>query len=267
MLSKIRMLGLVLIAAAIGLPAIALAQETEPKVWVSTKDHPIARIAVVGCASQGDTDNEPSMPPENTEKIIEIDKKLSHRVSFYTAYGAPLVLGPQGWNCLEIFGANGNTLYIAPDLFHKEDLFAKDGGFRGPAIEVSEVDGDTPGRFEVARVIARVFPAHKAFAQKVINEGVVPADTFHFGPYPTDQVTAKGDDLVEFETPPQSLGLGTMSKLHKNPFPIDGTIKLGGLLNDKMFRAIVRLEDKDKDLIPVIIKRFEKDNPEDPSGN
>jgi hypothetical protein len=261
MLSKIRMLGLVLIALAIGVPAAALAD----KVWISTPEHHLARIPVMGCAADGDAGSVP--PPPNSEKIIEIDKKLAPRVAFYKAATSPLVLAPQGWNCLGIYGANGSTLYIAPELFSKEDLYAKDGGFHGAAIQASEIDGDTPGRFEVARVIARVFPAHKAFAQKVISEGVVPAENFHFGPYPTDLMTDKGDDMVEFQTPPDTLGLGTMSKLRKNKDPIDGSIKLAGLLNDKMFRVIVRMEPGDKEFTPVIIRQFEKDNPADPSEN
>lgn len=262
MLSKIRLTGLVLIAVSIGLPAAALADK---KIWISTPEHHIARIPVIGCPSEGDAGSSPA--PPNSEKIIEIDQKLEHRFSFYKAATSPMVLAPQGWNCLGMYGANGSTLYIAPDPFSKEDLYAQNGGFRGPAIEVSEIDGDTPGRFEVARVVARVFPAHKTFAQKIINEGVEPVGNFPFGPYPADQVTRKGDDLVEFQTPPDTEGLGTMGKLRTNKEPIDGTIILAGLLSDKMFRATVRLESKDKDLTPVIIKQFEKDYGGDASGN
>jgi hypothetical protein len=45
----------------------------------------------------------------------------------------------------------------------------------GPFIKVTQLSGETSGRFRVARVIARVFPTQKAFADGVIKEGIEPA--------------------------------------------------------------------------------------------
>lgn len=41
--------------------------------------------------------------------------------------------------------------------------------------------GGTSGRFVVAEIIARIFPAYKAFAVRVMKE-LAPPDSFSFGP-------------------------------------------------------------------------------------
>jgi hypothetical protein len=63
---------------------------------------------------------------------------------------------------------------------------------------VTQLSGETSGRFQVARVIARVFPTQKAFADGVIKEGIELASDFPFGPYPTDTLKYHGDVTVEF---------------------------------------------------------------------
>ena len=44
---------------------------------------------------------------------------------------------------------------------------------RDPAIQLSYSIGDTSGRFEVARIVARVFPKYQGYVQHVIAEGRV----------------------------------------------------------------------------------------------
>ena len=82
-------------------------------------------------------------------------------------------------------------------------------GFTGSAIEIAVSSGGTSGRFEVAKVIARVFPAYKQFAQNVIAEGIEPASDFPSGPYSNDKLTYRAKNIVEFETPANTAGLGT----------------------------------------------------------
>jgi hypothetical protein len=72
----------------------------------------------------------------------------------------------------------------------------------GPFIKVTQLSGETSGRFRVARV----FPTQKAFADGVIKEGIEPASDFPFGPYPTDTLKYHGDVTVEFQTPVIVLG-------------------------------------------------------------
>lgn len=95
-------------------------------------------------------------------------------------------------------------------------------------IQISTVNGDTSGRFEVARIIARVFPDRKEFVEGVIAEGIEPASEFPSGPYPTDTLEYRDDGIVEFVTPARKDGLGTASRLQKNTSPIYGVAILFG---------------------------------------
>jgi hypothetical protein len=105
-----------------------------------------------------------------------------------------------------LYGSNGSILFVSPQPLNGHDLLFSDtsAGFTGPALQASFRFGDTSGRFEVAEVVARVFPKYKAFAQSVINEGIEPANDFPFGPFPKDKLLYKNDQTVEFQTPPHS---------------------------------------------------------------
>ena len=92
--------------------------------------------------------------------------------------------------------------------------------FEGPAIELLSLSGEAFGRFEVAEIIARVFPAYRDFATHVMEENVLPA--FTFGPYPNEVLTYKSNAVFEYKTPAQTEGLGTHSSLKKNGSSIEG---------------------------------------------
>jgi hypothetical protein len=77
-------------------------------------------------------------------------------------------------------------------------------------------------------MIARVFPAHRSFVRKVIAEDIEPASNFPSGPYPNDKLNYKSKEFVEYQTPPQTEGLGTQSRLLKNADPIGGIAMLVG---------------------------------------
>jgi hypothetical protein len=109
----------------------------------------------------------------------------------------------------------------------------------------------TGGRFEVAQVIARVFPARKAYVEGVASE-VEPAIAFTFGPYPSDKLIVQTDRLVKFQTAPHSEGLGTMNRLKANDDPIDGIAILEGATPDLLMLRM-RLPPGQRDLAPVII--------------
>ena len=69
-------------------------------------------------------------------------------------------------------------------------------------------------------MIARAFPAQRAFVQNVIDSF---DQSYTFGPYQNDKLILQTERLVEFQTPAHSEGLGTMSRLK----PV--TIRLMGL--------------------------------------
>ena len=126
------------------------------------------------------------------------------------------------------------------------------------AIEVSDIDGGTSGRFEVAKIVARVFPAYKAFAQNVIAEGIEPASDFPFGPYPSDKLTYRARNIVEFETPANAQGLGTDSRLQMNASPIDGVAIVSGADTD-LTQLSARVPATDADLIPAMVAQVERE--------
>jgi hypothetical protein len=132
-------------------------------------------------------------------------------------------------------------------------------GILSYGIQLSESNGDTSGRFEVAEIVARVFPAHLAFVRRVVAEGVEPATSFPYGPYSSDKLTYKGKETVEYITPPNTEGLGTNSFLIKNAYPIDGVALLTGE-ELSLTHLSVRLSPEMSDLLPIIIRQVEQDS-------
>ena len=166
-----------------------------------------AEVPFVGCASDGQAG--PQDAPSGQAKPLAIPPAVAQRLAYYKAeYGAG-VLAPREWHCFSTYGSDGVKLFVSPDPIDPKTLMSMDRkGFSGPAVQISALSGGTSGRFEVAKVVARVFPAYKAFAQNVIAEGIEPAGDFPFGPYPQDKLTYRGTAIVEFETPANSEGWG-----------------------------------------------------------
>jgi hypothetical protein len=129
-----------------------------------------------------------------------------------------------------------------------------------PFIMVTQLSGETSGRFQVARVIARVFPTQKAFADGVIKDGIEPASDFPFGPYPTDTLKYHGDVTVEFQTPANTKGLGTEFGLQPNDQPISGVAAIKWDGEDIYLVCLtVRLMPDTRDLTTQIMQQFERD--------
>ena len=104
-----------------------------------------------------------------------------------------------------------------------------------------------------------MFPEYKAFAENVIAEGIEPASSFPFGPYPKDKLTYRSKSIVEFETPANTQGLGTVSKLQANASAIDGVAILSGADTDLVLLS-ARLSEKDRDLMQTIVRQVEKES-------
>src|ERR1700761_8891964 len=166
------------------------------------------RVPFVGCKSDGQTG--PVRAPSGESKVVPITAEMAGRLAYYKAEEGSGVLAPRGWYCFGTYGSNGEVLYVSPNPIGAADVLSttKWKGFTGPAIEASFRYGDTSGRFDVARMIARVFPDYRKFLQKVIDEGIEPASSFPSGPYPKDKLTYRSRELVEDQTPPEAEGLG-----------------------------------------------------------
>jgi hypothetical protein len=217
----------------------------------------LSHVPFVGCASDGQAG--PQAAPTGRSKSVAISSATAQRLAYYKAQYGPGVLAPRGWHCFSTYGSDGSNLFVSPDALDSKTLLSMDWkGFTGPAIQISISSGGTSGRFQVAKVIARVFPAYKQFAQNVIAEGIEPASDFPFGPYATDKLTDRGKNIVEFETPANTAGLGTDSRLLPNASPIDGVDLITGTDTD-LTQLSARVASNDRDLIPLIVKQAESD--------
>jgi hypothetical protein len=131
-------------------------------------------------------------------------------------------------------------------------------GFAGPAIQLSVSNGDTFGRFEVAKTIARVFPDYSDFVRRVMSEGVEPANSFPSGPFRTDKLIRRSKNVIEFQTPPNARGLGTESRLIQNDAPISGVAVLFGP-EPNLMKLSLRLPPEFDHLVKAVIQQAEAD--------
>jgi hypothetical protein len=218
------------------------------------------RVPFVGCRSDGQLG--PVQAPSGKSKVVPIAAGTAAGLSYYKAVEGFGVLAPRGWYCFETYGSSGESLYVSPNPIRAADLLSWQPVFSGAVIEITYEYGGTSGRFGVAGMIARVFPVHRAFVDAVTNEevkeGIHPAASFPSGPYPKDKLTYRSGELVEYETPPETEGLGTKSRLLKNADPIRGVAILEGEAPDLVYVA-ARLPPDVTDLAPVIIQQVERD--------
>jgi hypothetical protein len=223
----------------------------------ATPPKPSAQVPFVGCKSDGQVG--PLDAPSGTTKAVSVSPELAQQLAYYKAEDGPGVLAPRGWNCFSTYGSSGSSLYVVPGPIDSNLVFSDNWkGFDGPAIQVSVSEGGTSGRFEVAETIARVFPAYRSFVSHVIAEGIEPATSFTFGPYPKDKLTYKGTKVVEYQTPPNTDGLGTNSMLVKDASPISGVAILEGV-DINLIQLSSRLPPDSDNGASAIIQQVERD--------
>lgn len=206
------------------------------------------RVPFVGCGSDGQVG--PQETPKGTDKVVQIPRGAAQRLAYYQSFGYG-ILAPRGWYCFGTYGSGGSTLFVS-SLPVKAEVLSQGAGMAGPAVVASATDDSAGGRLEIAQVIARVFPARRAYVEGVASE-VQPAIAFTFGPYPNDKLIVQTDRLVKFQTAPHSEGLETTSRLKANDDPIDGVAILDGKTPDLLILR-VRLPREQRNLAPVIIQ-------------
>lgn len=222
-------------------------------------------VPYVGCPGDGQTG--PYSAAKGSPKRVNLSPEIADKLAWYEykidagpSFG---MLGPRGWNCFVTIGSDGETLYVAPEALDSAKILEhKDWkGFTGPVIQLSAWDGGTSGRFEVARRVARVFPAYKDYARKIIAEGFGPASDYPFGPFPSDHLIYRGKKLVEFTTPGHHKGLGTMSWLLPSDQPITGFALLADTpdLDTGLLQLSVRLPLSLSFLSATLIQQAEPD--------
>ena len=218
-------------------------------------------VPTVGCKTRGqveDTDG----PPAGTIRL-PVSSKVAQQLSYYQAVEGFGVLAPRGWFCLEFSGSGGGPLFISPIPIDTDTVFTDEGGFHGPAIEL-DVELGPSTRIDVAKVVALVFPAYGEFVTAVMTSFDLRAGSIIFGPYPDDILSYKSKREVWYETPPQTAGLGTHSRLRMNASPIHGLAMLLGEIavqegkTPDLLLLSVRLAPEQADLIPTIIRELER---------
>jgi hypothetical protein len=215
---------------------------------------PLARIPFVGCAADGQIG--PVEAPAGKSRSLPISAETAGRLAYYKSSEGLGVLAPRGWSCFGLYGSNGYFLYVAPEHLAFESLSGKE--FTGPAIELNWESGGTSGRFGVARIIARVFPEHRSFVERVLADGITEPSDFPSGPYPTDQLKYRSRTMVEYETPANAEGLGTSDRLKPSALPVRGVAILVGKIPD-LVQLAVRLPPDLTDLSSTTIKQIEDD--------
>ena len=213
-----------------------------------------ARVPFVGCASDGQAG--PVEALKDTSPLVKVDVSVARRLAYYKAFGFG-VLAPRGWHCFGIYGSSGGDLFVAPQPMMWDDFSSGGRIFTGPIIQIESTSGGGSGSSEVARVIARVFPAYRWFPEGMINGGL--GDGIVFGPYPNDKLTVQSRRLVEFETPANSEGLGTTYRVEASGDPIEGAAILQGT-NPDLLMLTIRLPRELRDLAPIIIHQLEREN-------
>ncbi len=212
-------------------------------------------IPFVGCESDGQLGPEPG--PNSANTAFPVDSNAASALAYYMSAQGLAVLAPRGWYCFGTYGSNGESLFVSPQPVNSAKLLSVEG-FTGPLIQLSRSNGGTSGRFTVAQRIARVFPAHREFVKMVLDEGIDPADSFPAGPYPNDELHYKSAEVVEYQTPALTDGLGTDSRLRKDSNPITGVLVLVGSDPD-IVQLSVRLSADQARLRRNIIEQAERD--------
>lgn len=195
-------------------------------------------LPFVGCQTEGQTFIE---APAGRSPSITLPAAAASQLSYYKSANGLAVLAPRGWHCLGTVGSGGTQLFATPEPINEEKYFSTDWqGFRGPVVYLVRRFGDTSGRFNVAEVIMRVFPAHKSFAESVAAEFDF-VQRYAVGPYAGDKLTYKGTATVEYTTPAGVDGLGTYWGVQKGESPIEGVAILSEQTPPDLLLLSVRL--------------------------
>lgn len=180
---------------------------------------PAAGVPFVGCASDGQT-GEVAAPRRS--EVDHVPAAARDGLAYYATRSLG-TLAPAGWNCFAAYGSNGQRLIVAPVPLDFEAITRSGKALAGPAVEIAEEHGFTSGRYAVAAMIDRFFPAHRRFARGVedMETPLTPLPA-----WPNERIDKMGRDALAFRTPAGQEGLGTMNTLAPGADPILGLVIL-----------------------------------------
>ena len=211
------------------------------------------KVPFVGCPADGQAG--PVEAPKPVPITLNVSKSVASQIAYYATAGGLSVIGPRGWHCFEVYGSSGAYLFVTPEPSDADRWWKERKKFTGPTIEIAAHNSGASGRFQVAEVIARVFPARRAWAEEI----GVGFESFELpkGPHPADILKTIDRNTVEFTTPPNEQGLGTDGWIEPSSLPIRGAAYLNSAPD--AFVLSVRLPKKFDGLVPGIIQQFRKD--------
>ncbi len=184
----------------------------------NTGTRPLGPISIpfIGCPSFGQI--EVLEAPKGTSEPVPIGEQDGQALAYYKSADGIGVLAPRGWYCQGVSGSGGAALFLGPrPIVHSPSGWE---GLGGAAMEVNDISGENSGRYEIAELIARVFPAYRQFARQVWEDLDSPLPS---GPYPKDTLTYRSSTVVEYRTPARTEGLGNFhSWLGQCDLPIAG---------------------------------------------
>jgi hypothetical protein len=190
-----------------------------------------------------------------------VSEQDGQALAYYQSADGISVLGPRGWHCQGVSGSGGAVLFLSPT-----PIVPIASGWKcldGPAIEVNDISEENSGRYEIAELISRVFPAYRQFARRAW-EGI--DSPLPSAPYPKDTLRYRGKAVVEYKTPARTEGLGNVhSRPGNNDLPITGVAILlmgssyqGGNAPHLVLLS-VRLPSDLAPLAPAIVRNLERD--------
>jgi hypothetical protein len=221
-----------LLALAVCLSSSASGQ-TRPQR--QDRELPNVRVPFVPCKADGQIG--PIEAPKEIEKLTRIDPSAAQKLAYYQSAVAPGLLAPRGWFCFGVYGSSGSTFLVRPEPFDENNPFPL-SEIAGRVVMIDSIEGESSGRVEVAQVIARVFPKHMGFVKGVIDLFDFVASEITYGPYPTDKLTYRSDEVVEYVTPANSTGLGIMNFVKPSNDSIEGVAILQGPHPDLLFLTV-----------------------------
>lgn len=218
----------------------------------------VVSVPFIGCASSGQI--ETLEAPRGTSRSAPISSRDAQALAYYKSADGIGLLAPRGWYCEGVSGSGGYALFLSPKPIRHDVSGWESLG--GPAIEINHMTSENSGRYEIAEIMARVFPAYRAFGTRVMKGMDLPLQT---GRFPKDTLMYRGKTIVEYNAPGQTEGLGNFhSRLGKNDLPIKGAaILIGDAPNvgggPGVVLLSVRVPPALAGLIPVIVAQVEQD--------
>lgn len=196
---------------------------------------PAGQVPFVGCATDGQMG---LIDPPRREEIDSIPATAAPGLAYYATRSTG-TLAPAGWHCYAAHGSNGERLVVAPGPLDFDLVRGLEVGLTGPVVEMDQEYGFTSGRYAIAAMVERHFPAHRDYVDDV-KSMEVPLDTLEDS---DDLVRPIGPDALAFRTHAGKEGLGTLNALAPDEAPIEGLVLLNPEEDLTMRTLSVRLPD------------------------